>query len=188
MAYMAEYREWDNRAHLERIRRYSFIMATKLGLPSYDADIISYASQLHDIGKVCIPDGISDKMDNLEEQEWKIIESHTEVGARLLRDYSSPIFQTASQIALTHHERWDGSGYPNGLRGEEIPVSGRICAIGDVFDALTTKRPYKEEIPPEDALKLIADSSGILFDANLVRIFEDHFDDFIRIRSQPFAR
>ena len=180
-AYIAELKEWDNRQHLERIRRYTLLLATGLNLPENEARLFSIAAQLHDIGKAYIPDSILKKTDDLEDHEWTISERHTLEGARLLRDSNSVILRTAEKIALTHHERWDGSGYPQGLKGEEIPLTGRICALTDVFDALTTPRPYKKEIKPMDALKLIQASSGTLFDPTLVEIFESKYDDVLSI-------
>jgi putative two-component system response regulator len=180
-AYIAELKEWDNRQHLERIRRYTLLLATGLNLQENEARLFSIAAQLHDIGKVYIPDSILEKTDDLDDHEWAISERHTLEGARLLRDSNSAILRTAEKIALTHHERWDGSGYPQGLKGEEIPLTGRICALADVFDALTTPRPYKKEIEPMDALKLIQASSGTLFDPALVDIFESKYDDVLSI-------
>jgi len=181
-AYIAEIKEWDNRSHLERIRRYTMLLASGLTLPNNEVRLFSTASQLHDIGKITIPDSILKKTDNLEPHEYEIAERHTVEGAKLLRGTNSVILQAGEIIALTHHERWDGSGYPRGLADEEIPLSGRICALADVFDALTTKRPYKDEIPPLKALELIKDSSGSLFDPTLVKIFEEKFDDVLSIK------
>lgn len=177
-AHVAEFAEWDNRAHLERIRRYTYILASGTDIGYNEANLISYASILHDIGKIAIPVSILKKTANLEPSEYKITEQHTVEGARLLSNSVSPILQTAEIIARTHHERWDGSGYPEGLRGEEIPLSGRIMALVDVFDALTTKRLYKTHVEPEAAFDLIKASSGSLFDAKLVSIFINRFEDF----------
>ena len=181
-AYIAEIKEWDNRTHLERIRRYAALLATGLNLPNNEVRLFSISAQLHDIGKITIPDSILKKTENLEPHEYEIAERHTVEGAKLLRGSNSVILQTAEIIALTHHERWDGSGYPRGLAGEEIPLSGRICALADVFDALTTPRPYKNEINPIRAMELIKDSSELLFDPTLVNIFEEKFDDVLSIK------
>lgn len=180
-AYIAEIKEWDNRTHLERVRRYTYLLASEYGLDPNEARLFSIAAQLHDIGKINIPDSILEKTNNLEPHEWEIAERHTIEGARLLQGSNSIILQTAEIIALTHHERWDGSGYPRGLVGEAIPLSGRICALADVFDALTTRRPYKKEIKPIEALNLIKESTDTLFDPKLVNLFEDHFDDILNI-------
>jgi putative two-component system response regulator len=181
-AYIAEIKEWDNRTHLERIRRYTALLASGLNLPTNEVRLFSISAQLHDIGKISIPDSILKKTENLEPEEYEIAERHTVEGAKLLRGSNSVILQTAEIIALTHHERWDGSGYPRGLAGEEIPLSGRICALADVFDALTTPRPYKSEINPFKAIELIKDSRDQLFDPTLVNIFEEKFDDVLSIK------
>jgi len=104
------------------------------------------------------------------------------IGAEILRGSPSTLLQAGEIIALSHHERWDGSGYPYRLKGEDIPLSGRICAMADIFDALTTKRPYKDEVSVEEAYDLILESSGVLFDPQLVKVFKDHFDEFLVIR------
>lgn len=184
MAYMSEYQEGDVRHHLERIRGYCYLMASNIGLTEEDAEMISYACVLHDIGKVSIPIDIFAKTEKLSKEDWKIIENHTTVANELLKDFTVPVFQIARAIALSHHERWDGSGYPRKLRGESIPIGGRICAIADVFDALTTKRTYKNRISSEEALKMIIDSKGILFDANLVGIFTSKFEEILRIQER----
>jgi putative two-component system response regulator len=180
-AYLAELQEWDNRSHLERIRRFVSLIATSLGIPEAETRIISIASQLHDVGKILIPEHILKKSGNLEPYEWSITERHTIDGANLLKGSNSVYFQAGELIALSHHERWDGSGYPNKLKGTEIPVSGRICAIADVFDALTTKRSYKDEVHPREALELIKDSSGTLFDPEIVQAFTANFNEFVAV-------
>lgn len=180
-AHMAEFAEWDNRSHLERIRRYTFIIANELGIGYEQASLISLAAMLHDIGKITIPVTILKKTANLEPAEYKITERHTLEGARILRRSNASILQAATIIAQTHHERWDGSGYPEGLRDEKIPISGRIVALVDVFDALTTRRSYKKEMRPEDALELIKKSSGVLFDPKLVGIFASKFDEVLTV-------
>lgn len=182
LAKLAEYREGDNSHHLTRISQYTRILASSHGLPPQEVEIIAVASQLHDLGKIRIPESMVHKADNLEPDEWDIIKSHTTIGANLLKGSPSRILQMAEIIALTHHERWDGSGYPQGLSEEKIPISGRICAIADVFDALTTKRAYKEEITPDEAHKLIKDYSGELFDPKLVEEFSSQFKEIKKIR------
>lgn len=184
-AYLAEFAEWDNRSHLERIRRYTYILAKGMGVGHEQASLMSIAAMLHDIGKITIPVTILKKTANLEPAEYKITERHTVEGARLLHGSGSSILQAAAIIAQTHHERWDGSGYPEGLRGEEIPISGRIMALVDVFDSLTTWRPYKKEMYPDEAFELIKKSSGVLFDPKVVSILVGKIDDFSSIlRSQ----
>ena len=177
-AYLAELTEWDNRGHVERIRRYAYILASDAGFGHEEAELASIACMLHDVGKITQPVSILKKTANLEPEEYKIAEGHTTEGARILRGSSSPVLEAAATIALTHHERWDGSGYPSGLQGEYIPVTGRIMAVADVFDALTTKRSYKTEVGPEAARELIETSSGSLFDPKLVAAFSASFADF----------
>lgn len=184
-AQIAEMIEWDNRAHLERVRRYTYILANGAELGHNEANLISFSSILHDVGKITIPVSILKKTANLDPDEYKITEQHTDEGYRLLSGSSSPIMQTGAVIARTHHERWDGSGYPEGFGGETIPLSGRIVALADVFDALSTKRPYKAEIQPNEALNLIIKSAGSLFDPKLVAIFTERFEDIKAVmRSQ----
>lgn len=177
-AYLAEFAEWDNRAHLERIRKYTYILASEAEVGHNEASLISMASVLHDIGKITIPIAILKKTANLEPAEYKATERHTLEGARLLGGSGSPLLQTGGIIAQTHHERWDGSGYPEGLKGEAIPLSGRIMALVDIFDALTTKRPYKTPMQPQAAFDLIKGSYGTIIDPKLVTIFVDKFEDF----------
>jgi putative two-component system response regulator len=177
-AHIAEFAEWDNRAHLERIRRYTYILAGKADIGHNEANLISIASTLHDVGKIAIPASILKKTANLTPAEYKLTERHTLEGAKLLSDSGSPILLTGEIIARTHHERWDGSGYPEGLKGESIPLSGRIMALADVFDALTTQRPYKKQMQPDAALDLIRESADSLFDPKVVSFFVDRFEDF----------
>jgi putative two-component system response regulator len=183
MAYMAEIKEWDNRFHLERIRRYCFSIGSGLDLPQRENEIISIASQLHDIGKVTMPEELLNRKGNYEASEWEIIEKHTLEGTKILKGSSSPVLQTAEMIAYTHHERWDGSGYPEGIKGDKIPLSSRICSLADVFDALTTKRTYKAHISDMDALKLIQDSSGVMFDPRLVKAFTVRFNEILKTKN-----
>jgi putative two-component system response regulator len=180
-AYLSEYAEWDNRTHLERVRRYTYILANGMGMGHEQANLLSVAAMLHDVGKITIPVSILKKTANLEKSEYKITERHTIEGARLLHGSSSSIFQAGAMVAQTHHERWDGSGYPEGLKGEAIPISGRIMAIVDVFDALTTWRPYKKEISTREAHDLLKKSSGTLFDPQLITLFSNKFDEFVSI-------
>lgn len=181
MAYIAEYREGNNTAHLERIRGYAQVLARGLGFTAREVQILSTACQLHDVGKVSIPESLLNKTSDFTTGEWEQIKRHTIVGAEILSGSPSPILQAGETIALTHHERWDGSGYPNGLKEEEIPLGGRICAIADVFDSLTTPRNYKREISLEDARQLIIDAGGHIFDPRLVEIFDEDFDEILKV-------
>lgn len=182
LAILAEYRKPDINNHLERIRGYCSVIGRGINLSTQQVEIISQASQLHDIGEVGVPETILTKSGNLTDLEWELVKRHPIIGAEILQGSSSPILQAGEIIALTHHERWDGSGYPYGVKGEEIPLSGRICALADVFDALTTPRLYKKEISPGDAVRLIVDAGGQLFDPMLVEIFSQNFSEILKIR------
>jgi len=182
LAYVAELKEWDNRSHIERMRKYCQIITVCLDISPTEARLISLASQLHDVGKITIPEILLQKPGNYEASEWDVVERHTIEGAIILNGSSSPVLQTAETIAYTHHERWDGSGYPQGLKGDEIPLSGRICAIADVFDALTSKRTYKAAITEAEALQLIQTSAGTMFDPKVVKVFSEKFNDIQKIR------
>lgn len=183
MAYIAELNEWDNRPHLERIWQYCQVIATGLMLPQQEIEILIHASLLHDIGKIRLPEYLLKKTGYFDKLEWEIVEAHTIYGSEILSGSSSPILQEAEIIAGTHHERWDGSGYPRGLKRDEIPLSGRITALADVFDALTTQRPYKDPVDYRKGLEIIQEASGSLFDPTLVRIFTQKYDEIIRIVS-----
>lgn len=181
MAYLAEVKEWDCRPHIERIRKYAVIIGNAAKIDYQTNEIISLAIQLHDIGKGMMPDYLLRESGKFKDSDRPLIERHTIDGAKILERSSSPILQIGASIALTHHERWDGSGYPNHLKGEEIPVGGRVCAIVDVFDALTTERSYKQTIDKDEALQLIRDASGTLFDPALVRAFHEQFNEIKKI-------
>ena len=181
MAIIAEYRDEGIREHLERIRGFTFILAINRGMSTAEAEIIANAAMLHDIGKVGLPEELQFTPARLSPADQEVLKKHVNYGVELLHGTSSRFLQAAEIIVTTHHERWDGSGYPQGLGGETIPLSGRIVAVADVFDALTTKRAYKPNIPVESALKLVRDSSGTLFDPGVVKAFSDHFDDILRI-------
>lgn len=181
-AHVAEYRKANNLSHLDRIREYCLVLATGLEFSPQEARIISYASQLHDVGEIDLPEQLLTRNGKLTPYEWELIKRHPVVGAEILKGSPSPILQVGARIALTHHERWDGSGYPQGLIGEEIPVAGRICAVADVFDALTTRRAYKDELPVEQALHLIQEASGQFFDPQVVKVLTEHFEEILEIR------
>jgi len=139
---------------------------------------------MHDIGKIGIPDHILLKPDKLEPEEWEIMKSHAVIGANILEGDDSDLMKCAGEIALTHHEKWDGSGYPYGLSGEAIPLTGRIAALADVFDALTSARPYKKAWTLEAAVDLIKENRGIHFDPELVTVFLEQLPEILKIRDQ----
>jgi PAS domain S-box-containing protein/putative nucleotidyltransferase with HDIG domain len=171
LAFAAEYRDDDTFQHTERVGAAAALIARQIRLSAGEVAIIREAAPLHDIGKLAIPDGILLKPGRLTQAERAEMQTHTVAGARILEGSSHPVLQRASTIAATHHERWDGSGYPRGLRGEEIPLAGRIVAVADVFDALTHERPYKEAWPVEEALEEIRRGAGSQFDLHVVEAF-----------------
>lgn len=167
----AEYKDEDTGAHIRRMSSYTAAVARKLGLPEDKVESILYASPMHDVGKIGIPDRILLKPGKLDADEWEIMKEHTVIGGKILAGSMTKFIKLAETIALTHHERWDGSGYPNGLKGEGIPIAGRIAAIADVFDALTSRRPYKEPFPVEKAFSIIREGRGTHFDPQVVDAF-----------------
>jgi putative two-component system response regulator len=145
-----------------------------------------HASPMHDVGKIGTPDHILGKPGKLDADEWEIMKQHPEIGAQIIGEYAkdSELFEMARVIALTHHEKWNGKGYPNGLAGEDIPIVGRIVAIADVFDALTTRRPYKEAWPIEKAVELLKDEAGQHFDPALIDLFIEILPNVLNIRER----
>jgi putative two-component system response regulator len=171
LALAAEYRDDETRAHTDRVARTSVLLARGLGLSEGDTTLIARAAPLHDVGKLAIPDAILLKPGRLSEAEFGLIKRHTTAGAAILAGRSTRVLLLAEEIALTHHERWDGDGYPSGLQGDGIPLSGRIVALADVFDALTHGRPYKSAWPVRSAVAEIRRSSGRHFDPTVVDAF-----------------
>jgi len=166
-----EFRDEDTGAHIERIGRFSTLLAQQIGLPAETCELLGYAAPLHDVGKVAIPDAILLKPGPLTPEERAIVETHTEEGYRLLRGSSSSILDMAATIALSHHEKWDGSGYPRGVAGEEIPIEGRIVAVADVFDALTSDRVYRGAYSVEEAVRMMREQRGRHFDPVMLDAF-----------------
>ena len=164
----AEYRDDETGQHTRRVGELSGHLARALGLPPETVDLIRWAARLHDIGKIGIPDSVLLKQGRYTLEEFGQMKTHTVIGARVLDGSTSPLLRMAEEIARTHHERWDGAGYPNGLAGPDIPVSGRVVAVADVFDALTTVRPYKPAWSVEDALREMRSLAGIQFDPEVV--------------------
>jgi len=166
-----EWRDAETGQHIERIGCFCERLALAVGMAPADAELLRYASALHDVGKVGIPDHILSKPGSLDPAEWEAMKTHTTIGGNILAGSSSQLIQLSEEIALTHHEHWDGSGYPLGLEGEQIPLAGRICAICDVFDALLSPRPYKDAWPYERAAAEIESLAGSQFDPGLVDAF-----------------
>ncbi len=182
MAIMAEYNYRDVRNHIERIRGISFIIAKNIELTAQNAEGIAVASMLHDIGKVGLPPELSIKSDKFTSTEFEAIKLHVSIAADILNGSPSPLVQMAQLIALSHHERWDGTGYPDGLKGSDIPLAGRIVAVADVFDALTTHRSYKSQVSVDKAFQLLREASGKLFDPQIVDIFLDKSNEILNYR------
>jgi PAS domain S-box-containing protein len=172
LAIAAEYRDDETYQHTERVGHVASRLALGLGLPAGQVTLLRHAAPLHDVGKLAIPDCILLKPGRLTVEEFAVMKTHAELGARLLSSGSSRVLQTAAVIAATHHERWDGAGYPNGLVGEAIPLVGRIVAVADVFDALTHDRPYKSAWSVQRAFEEIERSAGGQFDPRVVRAFQ----------------
>jgi CHASE2 domain-containing sensor protein len=171
LARAAEWRDEDTGEHIERIGLLSERLGLAAGLSAIEAETLRHAAVLHDVGKIGVPDRVLLKPGKLDAEEWVIMKAHAAIGASMLSGSDSPLVQLGEEIARTHHERWDGTGYPAGLRGSEIPLSGRICAICDVFDALRSRRPYKEPWPMDQAIAEIRRQSGHHFDPELVALF-----------------
>jgi len=178
----AEYKDEDTASHIMRMSRYCAAIATAHGMNEDEVDLILNSSPMHDIGKMGIPDAILLKPGKLDEEEWEVMRRHTIIGASILRGGSSKYLDAGADIALSHHEKWDGSGYPRGLAGEDIPLCGRICALADVFDALTTKRPYKNALSNERALEIMAAGRGSHFDPALYDLFLENLDQVLAIQ------
>jgi len=168
---VAEFRDEEVHGHIERISHYSTAIARKLGLDEAFQQNILFAAPLHDVGEITIPDAVLQKSGKLNEKEWEIMQRHSPFGAELLQKFETDFLEMAKDIASTHHERWDGTGYPRGLKGTEIPLAGRIVAIADVFDVLTWERPYKQPVPLEKAYTIIREGKGTHFDPDVVDAF-----------------
>lgn len=180
----AEFRDNETGYHIIRMSRYSQIIALNHGLGEEMAELILNASPMHDIGKIGIPDNILLKPGKLDKEEWSIMKTHAAIGADILSGHDSELMETAKEIAMTHHEKFDGSGYPHGLKGNDIPLTARIVAISDVFDALTSVRPYKEAWPVEKAVAEIHNCSGKHFDPELMEVFDRSLPEILEVRSQ----
>jgi HD-GYP domain-containing protein (c-di-GMP phosphodiesterase class II) len=174
----AELRDDDTGQHIERMSQLSAQLARALGCSDDECELILHAAPMHDIGKLGIPDRVLLKPGKLDSEEWDLMKTHAEIGAELLSDSRTEVVQLAAQIAMAHHERWDGSGYPLGISGEQIPLAARICAICDVFDALTSRRPYKEPWTVDEAREEISRLAGVQFDPRLVQEFLQLTDGF----------
>jgi putative two-component system response regulator len=180
----SEYKDKDTGAHIKRMSRYSVAVARRMGLDENTIETILYSAPMHDLGKIGIPDQILMKPAILDPAEWKIMKMHTVIGAKILQGSDAEFIKSGESIALSHHEKWDGSGYPNGVKGQEIPIAGRIVAIADVFDALTSKRPYKEPFTIEKSLAIVKEGRGTHFDPDVVDAFFDIQEEILNIKKQ----
>lgn len=181
----AEYKDEDTGAHIQRISHFAAAIAGKMGLDDRFVQIILYASSMHDVGKIGIPDRILLKPGKLDADEWKIMKQHTTIGGEILGGSDAEFIKLAEVISLTHHERWDGRGYPKGLKGTKIPLAGRIAAVADVFDALTSKRPYRREpLSLEKTFSIIRKGRGIHFDPKVVDAFFAAEDEILSIKEE----
>lgn len=180
----ADSRDPETGAHILRMSHFAKLIAQKLGLSEADQDMLLEAAPMHDIGKVGIPDNILLKPGRLDVAEFEIMKRHAIKGYDILSGSHSPMLQAAAQIALAHHEKYDGSGYPNGLVGEAIPLFARICAVGDVFDALTSERPYKKAWTDERAIAMLREGAGTHFDPACVEAFLADWDAVTEIRNR----
>ncbi|GAA5218289.1 two-component system response regulator [Corallincola platygyrae] len=178
----AEYKDNETGMHVVRMSHYSRILALAAGMNEADADLLQAAAPMHDIGKIGIPDRVLQKPGKLDAEEWEIMKTHAEIGGEILGDDESELLQLAKLVALTHHEKWDGSGYPKGTSGTDIPLEGRIVAIADVFDALTSTRPYKEGWPVEKAIGLLEEEAGKHFDPKLVKLFIENLPKVLEVK------
>ena len=177
----AEYRDKETGGHIHRMSHYSGIIARMMDLPQERVEAIRLASPMHDVGKVGIPDAILLKPGHLNVLERKIMESHTIIGAEILKDSAVPMLQLSQTIAMTHHEKWDGSGYPNKFKGEEIPLEGRIVALADVFDALSNKRVYKPAMSLPETMQIITETTGTHFDPAVTEAFVKGMDQVMEV-------
>lgn len=204
LARIAEYRDNETGRHVIRVGRYSGILARAMKLDDATVELIEHAAPLHDIGKIGVPDAILLKKDKLTPEEYEIMQRHVALGKRAFEPMStnewrafrshtilgemmmdlgtSPLLSMAGQIALTHHERWDGTGYPLGLAGEEIPLPGRIVAVADVFDALSNKRPYKPPFPIDHCFRILEEGRGTQFDPRVIQALLDSRDQIVEVR------
>jgi len=184
MGSIGETRSRETGLHVKRVAEYSRLLAKLSGLEDYEADLIAMASPMHDIGKVGIPDSILNKKGRLDVAEFEIMKTHVIIGYDMLKHSERPILRTAATIALEHHEKWDGSGYPKGLKENKIHIYGRITALADVFDALGSDRCYKKAWADEDIFALLKEQSGKHFDPTLIDMFFSNIEDFFAIRTQ----
>lgn len=180
----AEFKDDETGSHIERMSRTAQLLARAAGLSEAEADLVFQGSAMHDVGKIGIPDRILLKPTPLTPDEWRVMRMHPGIGAGIIGKHDAPVLKISRRIALTHHEKWDGTGYPRGLKGEEIPLVGRIVALADVFDALTSERPFKPAWPVENAIAYIREQTGKHFDPRLAGLFLELMPAILKIRAE----
>ncbi|BFU77785.1 hypothetical protein ALC152_10000 [Arcobacter sp. 15-2] len=184
MGAIGESRSKETGNHVKRVAQYSKLLALYYGLSEEEAELLKQASPMHDIGKVAIPDAILNKPGRFDEEERRVMDTHAKLGYEMLKNSHRPLLQLAATVAYEHHEKWDGSGYPRKLQGEDIHIAGRITAVADVFDALGSDRVYKKAWDDERIFNLFKEEKGKHFDPKLVDIFFDNLDEFLKVREQ----
>jgi len=182
LAKTAEYRDNETSAHTLRVGEMSAFVAKEFGWDEHDCELMRLAAPMHDMGKVGIPDKILLKPGKLTEEEFVIMKEHATIGHTILSQKTTPLLKLAAEIALTHHEKYNGFGYPHGVSGDEIPLSGAIVAVVDVFDALLSERPYKQAFSLEKTLEILKNDSGTHFNPKIVEIFFKYIDEIVSIR------
>ena len=182
MGAIGESRSKETGNHVKRVAEYSKILALHYGLDDKEAEMLKQASPMHDIGKVAIPDAVLNKPSRFNEQERKIMDTHAALGYEMLKMSNRPLLKMAATVAYEHHEKWNGTGYPNQLKGEDIHIYGRITALADVFDALGSDRVYKKAWDDERIFNLFKEERGKHFDPKLIDIFFEHLDEFLAVR------
>ena len=180
----AEYKDNETGLHVIRMSHYSRVLALAAGFSEAQAEELLNAAPMHDVGKIGIPDAVLRKPGKLDGEEWEVMKQHAQIGADIIGEHPSGLLRMAREIALNHHEKWDGSGYPRGIGGAEIPVEARIIAIADVFDALTSERPYKKAWSVEEAVQLLREQSGRHFDPELVELFLGQLPAILEIKER----
>ena len=178
----AEFKDQDTGAHISRMCAYSAILAEQCGLPKNDVQNLFYAAPMHDVGKIGIPDHIIMKPARLTAGEMAVMKQHTLIGSKILADSEADILKLAREIALWHHEKWNGTGYPHGLKRTKIPIMCRIVAVSDVFDALTSRRPYKKAFSVDESCSIIKNESGRHFDPDITDVFFRTVDRIVTVK------
>ena len=179
-----EYKDEDTGSHIIRMSGYSALIAKKLGMKGEEVQNILYAAPMHDVGKVGMPDSVLLKFGKLTDEEFDLMKTHTTIGAKILANSKSVTLRVAEQIALFHHEKWNGKGYPHGLSGHDIPQAARIVTLADTFDVLASKRPYKSPYPIKIILEIIRKKRGRHFDPDVVDVFLENIDEILKIKSE----